>query len=202
MNLRYLTLSEDRLERENHAWKFAKFFHKEKQYWLYQAKQWITDASTLAEMDRYAAENDIVPDSMAASQHWSGFKNFVWECVNMNHPLDGPTYSLATRKIEYAIEYHTTSAFVHCSQASIDHLLPPSDWLYVPELKPLGDIGQTAQKTFFIILRYVHVSTRYAMFGMEVENTRRLDDELKNTLAALKPVERRHKPETVYRRVY
>jgi hypothetical protein len=202
MNLRYLTLLEDRLERENRAWKFAKFFHKEKRYWLYQAKQWITDASALAEMDKYAAESGVVPDSKAASEHWSGFKNFVWECVNMNHPLDDPTYSLATRKIEYAIEYHATSAFVHCSQASIEHLLPPEDWIYVPELKPSGDTGQAAQRALFIILRYVHVSTRYAMFGMEIENTRSLDEEFKNTLAALEPVERRYKPELVYRRVF
>lgn len=202
LNLRFLTQDEDRAEREIRAWKFARFFYKEKQYWLYQAKQWITDASLIAEMDKFAAENSIAADPKAASNHWSGVAGFTWHCVNLDHPLDGQTYDLKSRKIAYAVDYHATSAYVHGSHDAIEHLLPFTRSVYAPLLRLSDDDGQAGQKTLYIVVQYSHLSTRYAMFGMEVEKTQFIDEEYRRALAALEPVRARHKPESVYRRIF
>lgn len=203
LNLRYLTQNEDRAERESRALKFARFFFKEKQYWIYQAKQWITDVAALADIDRYTTENNIVPDVQPASEHWSEQGGFTWRCTNTDHPLDGQTYNLDRRKIEYAVDYHATSAYVHCSLEAIEYLLPPIRYVYMPLLKSLSDDeAQAGQKALYILVRYIYLATRYAMFGMEVEKTEVVDKEFSYALSKLRPIRPRYKPEAVYRRVF
>ena len=89
LNLRYLT--QDRRQHETRALAFAKFFFKEKQYWLHQAKEFYKDEpEILADFEKYADENDIVADEKGALKHWSGEKKgFTWEAVAADHPLDG-----------------------------------------------------------------------------------------------------------------
>ena len=112
LNLRYLTQDQSQSERETRAGAFANFFFVERQFWLHQAKEYLTDPEVLAEIDRYAAENKIVPDTKPAMQHWSGLQGFTWKVISMDHPLDGPTYEPKNRKVDYAIDYHQTSAYV------------------------------------------------------------------------------------------
>ena len=69
------------------------------------------------------SENDIVADPKAASKHWSGEAGFIWYCTNLIHPFDGETYPLKARKIDYAVDYHATSAYVHDSLAASAHIL-------------------------------------------------------------------------------
>jgi hypothetical protein len=162
----------------------------------------ITDAEVLSDLEKYASENDIIADPKAASKHWSGEASFIWYCTNLIHPLDGETYPLKARKIHYAVDYHATSAYVHDSLAAIEHLLPSDNFVYEPEMKPRDDEGQSGQKTLYIIVRYIHLATRYAMFGMEIEKTETIDEEHRRILSALKPIVRRHKPESTYRRIF
>jgi hypothetical protein len=91
---------------------------------------------------------------------------------------------------------------VHCSRAAIDHLLPPVGEVYAPLLKPFNDEEQTGQRTLYIIIRYIHVSTRYAMFGMEVEKTQAIDEAFQRALSELEPIRPKHKPDSVYRRTF
>jgi hypothetical protein len=200
LNLRYISEFEDPGTKESRALEFARFFFKEKQYWIYQAKQFIKDASVLADIEKYAADNNIIADPKPAKRHWSGEENFAWHCVGLIHPLDGQTHDLDSRKIDYAVDYHATSAYVHCTLEAIEHLLPSDQFVYAPATKPVGE-GNQDQRTLYIIIQGIHAATRYAMFGMEMQKTQAIDQEYRRVMAAFKPIKRR-RPETVYRRIF
>jgi hypothetical protein len=189
-NLRYLTQDSD--QNAPRAWTFAEWFFKERQYWLYQAKAFLTDPVIIAELDKYAKENAITADPRAASGHWSGLAHFVWEVTVMDHPLDGSTYPTLHRKIEFATNYHETSAYVHCSFAAIDGILPDELAIYDPRWKSTGR-EQEGQRTLFTIVQYVYHAVRYALFGMKHEDTVEVSTLFGYTLAQLQPIRRLHK---------
>jgi hypothetical protein len=203
LNLRYMTQDQD--QRESRARDFANYFYKERQYWYAQGKQVITDQIMLAEMDQYAADNGIVPNARPALAHWSGLPNFVWQVIQMDHPLDGTTYGLTRRKADYAVAYHATSAYVHASYHAIHgylvRLFGSTRKPYQPNLKSDGD-RQEGLKSLFTILDHVHQAVRYMMFGMEVADTKEIDRLFGECLSYLVPVGRMHRPENVYRKVY
>jgi hypothetical protein len=42
----------------------------------------------------------------------------------MEHPLDGPNTNETIKSAEYAVDYHQTSAFVHCYEPAIENFVP------------------------------------------------------------------------------
>jgi hypothetical protein len=190
-NLRYIT--QDRNEFSARALAFAEFFFKERQFWLFHAKDFISDPAILAELDKYADENGIIPNSKPASAHWSGIKGFVWAVCNMSHPLDGAAYELRHRKIEFATEYHQTSAFVHCSFPAIDTLVPEEGVVYEPRFKSEGK-EQEGQKTLYTIVQFVHYAVHYTLYAMRVEDASPVEDLFRDTLSQLHPIQRLHRP--------
>jgi len=191
LNLRYLT--ENQSEQAERAMAFASFFFKEKQYWLAQAKEFFkNDAVALAEFDKHARDNNIVADPKPALEHWSGKSRFTWQTVKEDHPLDGPLNKFSHRKIDFAIGYHQTSAYVHGSFHAVESFFPEERAVYTPRLVSNGD-EQQGQKTLFEVVRYIHQSVRYAMFGMQIDSTATVDSAYRDTLARLDPPRRLHK---------
>lgn len=203
MNLRYLTQDED--QRENRARDFANFFYKEREFWYAHAKQFLTDPVLIAEMDRYAAENGIKPNPKPAFAHWSGLKRFIWDVVQMDHPLDGTTFVFKHRKIDNAINYHSPAAFVHASihgiGGFIKRLFGITHKPYQPCLTSDGD-EQEGQKTLYTILTHVHLAAGYAMFGMDAADLKEMLRLYQQALSQLDPVVQKHQPENVFRKVY
>lgn len=189
-HLRYVT--QDANEFAARALAFAEFFFKERQFWLFHAKDFLTDPAILTELDEYADENGIIPDSKPGSEHWSGIRGFVWAVCNMTHPLDGPAYGLKHRKIEFATEYHQTSAFVHCSFPAIDTLVPEEGVVYEPRFKSEGK-EQEGQKTLYTIVQFVHYAVRYTLYAMKVEDAGPADVLFRDTLSQLHPIQRLHR---------
>ncbi len=190
-NLRYIT--QDRNEYASRALAFARFFFKERQFWLHHAKEYLTDSAMLAELDKFAKENAIVSDRRAASEHWSGLQGFIWKVCQMDHPLDGTSYTLKHRKIGYAIDYHQTSAYVHCSFAAIDGMLPDERTVYNPRWKSEGR-EQEGQRTLYDVLQYVQHAVQYALFAVRVEDAARVDILFRDALSRLHPIKRLHRP--------
>jgi hypothetical protein len=189
-NLRYLT--QEPLEYHRRALAFAKWFYKEQQYWLHQAKEFLTDVEILAEVDKYAQENGITPDAKAAVGSWSGLAGFVWQVCKMDHPLDGSTNSQKHRKIEFATDYHLTSGYVHCSLAAIEGMLPCTGAVYDPRWRSEGR-EQQGQKTLYISVLHIHSAVRYVLFSMGVENTEEVNQLFSQALAQLQPLKRLHR---------
>jgi hypothetical protein len=135
--------------------------------------------------------NKLVPDSKAASGHWSGERGFIWLVTSMDHPLDGPVHTLEHRKIDYAVAYHQSSPYVHGSFVGLEGLFPYPEAIYTPR-KAEGD-EQEGQKTLFNLVQYIHQAVRYALFGMELEDTSSIDAIYRNTQSKLEPLRVLHK---------
>jgi hypothetical protein len=133
--------------------------------------------------------------------HWSGVRGFAWAVISLDHPLDGTTYQPKQRRIDYAIEYHQTSAYVHASFAAVDGMVPDVGSVYRPRRKSEGN-DQQGQKALHTIVQFVHHAVRYLMFGLEVEKTQAIDDLYRDTIAQIEPKKPRYKPDTTYRRSF
>lgn len=190
-NLRYLTQDPDQFAKR--ALAFAQFFFKERQYWLYQAREFLADQQTLADLAKYAKDEGIVPDPSAASGHWSGLRGFIWEVAKMSHPLDGAAYGLKHRKIEYALEYRQTSAYVHCSFPAIDRMVPEEGVVYEPILHSEGR-EQEGQKTLYTTVQYLYFAVRYTLFALKVDDASSVATLYQKTLSELHPIRRQHRP--------
>ena len=113
--------------------------------------------------------------------------------VQHTHPLDGPAYGVKHRKIEFATEYHQTSAFVHCSFPAIDTLVPQEGVVYEPRFKSEGK-EQEGQKTLYTVVQFVHYAVRYMLYAMKVEDAAPVDVLFRDTLSQLHPIQRLHRP--------
>ncbi|MCU1256737.1 MAG: hypothetical protein JWM83_3036 [Candidatus Angelobacter sp.] len=185
-NLRYLTADPDLRDRRTRD--FVKYAKSDKAFWAHYALEQFAGKKEEREIREYAKSQGIVPDTKAARRHWSGLNGFIWDVMNIDHPLAGPV-TPKHKKASYAADYFHASSFVHCS-------LPAIDNYYVEDGVPAriacsSGLHETDQPTLFIISIYLHASSAYALFGMGLDRPTRLNKAFQRTLKKLRPVARR-----------
>ena len=87
-NLRYLTAEpalQDKRTRD-----FVKYALADKAFWAHYALEQFAGKKEEREIREYAKQQGIVPDTKPARRHWSGLSGFIWDVMNIDHPLDGP----------------------------------------------------------------------------------------------------------------
>jgi hypothetical protein len=135
--LRYMT-AEPR-KRDERATEFVVFGEADKRYWLEQCRQSITDDDKLKDIEEYAAQLQLdarFPNPRAALGHWSSLgRGFAWKVLEDDHPQDADTYHRERRKAQYAVDYHATSQYVHCSERGV------ANYAQEPTRVPLGCFG-------------------------------------------------------------
>ncbi|HTR24502.1 MAG TPA: DUF5677 domain-containing protein [Terriglobales bacterium] len=186
-NLRYLTEKSD--SQNKRVRNFVNQYKADKAFWAHHALELFSGRPEEKEIRDYMQQESISPDTKPASRHWSGERGFIWDTVNIDHPLDGPV-TPKHKKISYAADYFQTSSFVHCSLPAIDNYA-------VDEAKPFRvststGLHETSQSTLFIVFLYLHSTIAYALFGMNLDRPPKLDAAFQKTLNLLKPVPRRH----------
>jgi hypothetical protein len=117
--LRHLTQEPALLDQR--TGQFIKYFLADKAYWLHYALQQFDGKGEEQEIRKYARQLGVYPDAKSACRHWSDIKGFVWHVTLADHTLDGPGTTEDFKKTSYAIDYHQTSSFVHCSQPALDN---------------------------------------------------------------------------------
>jgi len=186
-NLRFLTeKSETQNERVR---KFVRQHKVDKAYWAHYCLELFGGRPEEKEIRDYMQQEGITPDTKPASRHWSGERGFVWDTMTVDHPLDGPV-TAKHKKISYAADYFQTSSFVHCSLPAIDnHAVDEAKRFRVSTSSGLHETGQS---TLFIVFLYLHSTIAYALFGMNMDRTPKLDSLFQKTLHSLKPLPRRY----------
>jgi hypothetical protein len=187
-NLRYLTADPDL--RDQRARDFVKYAKADKSFWAHYALEQFAGKKEEREIREYAKSQEIVPETKAARRHWSGLNGFMWDVMNIDHPLDGPV-TPKHKKAAYAADYFHASSFVHCSLTAIDNY-------YVEDGDPVriacsSGLHETDQPTLFIVSIYLHAASAYTLFGMGVDRPARLDSAFQQTLKSLRPVARRRR---------
>ncbi len=184
-DLRYLTA--DPALQDRRTRNFARYALVDKAFWAHYALEQFRGKKEEHEIREYAKQQGIVPDTKPARRHWSGLSGFIWDVMNIDHPLDGPV-TLKHKKVSYAADYFQTSAFVHCSLSAIDNYYEEGMPFHV---SPSTRLHETSQSTLFIILIYLHSSIAYALYGMGVDRPSRLNSIFQRTLDRVKPIRRR-----------
>lgn len=186
-NLRYLT---EKPESQNKRVRnFVNQHRADKAFWAHYALELFSGRPEEKEIRDYMQQEGISPDTKPASRHWSGERGFIWDTMNVDHPLDGPV-TTKHKKISYAADYFQTSSFLHCSLPAIDNYA-------VDEAKPFrvstaSGLHETSQSTLFTVFLYLHSTIAYALFGMNLDRPRKLQKAFQKTLDALKPIPRRY----------
>jgi len=137
------------------------FSEAEQRYWLEQARLHLSDPEMLKEAENYATQQKLEvrqPSPLAALGHWSSLgSGFVWKVVQLSHPLDGSTYSVNQRKVGYAVDYHATSQYVHCSERSLINYFHNPARIYAVATRS-DTLENTVPKALFIVCIYVNLS--------------------------------------------
>jgi Family of unknown function (DUF5677) len=188
-DLRYLTADptlQDRRSRD-----FGNYALADKSFWAHYALEQFKGKKEEKEIREYAKQQGIVPDTKPARRHWSGLTGFIWDVMNIDHPLDGPV-TAQHKKVSYAADYFQTSSYVHCSLPAIDNYCPEESTPF--EVSGSSLLRETCQSTLFITLIYVHSSIAYVLFGMGLDRPAKFNSLFQSTLGKMKPVPRRHSP--------
>ena len=184
LTLRFLTEDRDKLNQR--TLDYAKFEVADKQFWMHYALQHAAGDSMEQKIREYAKQFDLKDDAEGAGKHWSGKKGFAWKVNLDDHPLDNAASTELVKKSTYAVEYHGTSSYIHCYSPAVNNFLP-SDWTPFEVKGSSGLWNNASQVTLFILISYLHSCEAYALFGMNVERTQRMNDLFSDTLAALLP---------------
>lgn len=190
--LRFLTADRDELfERTRQYMEFAV---ADKQYWFYWARKsgMISDA-VAAEIEEYAKSLNLVEDATGVKKHWSGDGGFAWKTMISDHPLDGAAIPETTKKLLYALEYHQSSSYVHCFSTGIDNYLPKEARAY-KAVDRSRRWDTLFQKVLVIILRHIHACVVYALYGLNIERPKKIDERFTVTLKDLTPYEPKRRP--------
>ncbi len=190
--LRYLTQTPSEIE--SRTWKYINYLILDKQFWMYHAMVNAKDEETKSHIRTHGEELGLHDDPTEVVGHWSGKNGFGWIVNQMEHPLDGPNTSEAIKSAEYAVDYHQTSAFVHCYEPAIENFVPDEKTRFKVKLSD-GNGGQPGQSVLYILLRYTHASMAYLFFGLGLERPQGLNELFSKVLnEELKPVPRRVQP--------
>lgn len=185
-NLRYLTA--DAALQNQRTRDFVNYALADKAFWAHYALEQFAGRKEEHEIREYAKQQGIVPDTKSARRHWSGLSGFIWDIMNIDHPLDGPV-TPKFKKVSYAADYFQTSAFVHCSLPAIDNYFAEEKTRF--QVSGANALHQTSQSTLFIVLTYVHRSIAYALFGTIGDRPAKLNSLFLDTLGRMQPVKRR-----------
>lgn len=190
--LRYMTQTP--AEIESRTWKYFNYVILDKQFWMYHAMMNAKDEETKSDIRAHAEELGLHDDPTEVVGHWSGKNGFGWIVNQMEHPLDGPNTNEAIKSAEYAVDYHQTSAFVHCYEPAIENFVPQEKTPFKVK-RADGDGGQPGQSVLYILLRYIHASIAYLFFGLGLERPQTLNELFSRVLnEELRPVPRRVQP--------
>lgn len=168
-NLRYLTQSKD--DQAERVQTFIDYAEKERRYWLEQIRAHVEDPEMVQEAVEFAKDNDVEKNGqkpLAALAHWSSISNFVWSVAKMDHPLDGDGNTPSLRAKLYAMNYHSTSHFVHCSEWALRNYFPTIGAPF--SIGPASqEYDATATKLLHLIVIHLHECIRYAFFGLDIQ---------------------------------
>jgi hypothetical protein len=186
LSLRYLT--QDRSHLDKRTDDFIKHELAEKQYWLFYALEQFSGKPQEQELKEYARELGIEPDKKLATRHWSGIRRgYAWEMISGDHELDGAAATEQHKSVTYAIDYHQTSSYVHCSQPSLNNYFPKEGTPY-KVMPSSGDYGHSSQPVLFITLIYLHSAICYALYGLSVDRPKSINQLFQQTLGKMEPV--------------
>lgn len=187
INLRYLTQDLAKLDERTDAFKNHEL--AEKRYWLHYALEQSVGKPEEQDIKDYAKQLGITPDTKAATLPWSGVRGFVWQVMAGDHPLDGPAPK--AKVPAYAVDYHQTSSYVHCSQPALDNYFPKEGAPF--SISPSsGDYDQPSQKVLFIAVVYLHSSICYALYGLGVDRPAGIGTLFQEVLSKMDTVKRLH----------
>jgi hypothetical protein len=190
LTLRYLT--QDRSEINTRTIRYMRFAVAEKEYWMHYALQSSVDKPMEQRILDHAKEWGIEPNPLGASGHWSGMRRgFVWEVIRDDHPLDSPSSTESSKKSHHAVNYHAPSSYVHCSAPAVENFLP-GEFTPFAVRESSGEFERPSQKTLFILISYLHSCVAYALFGMNLERPKIVNDLFSDVLASLMPFRRLH----------
>jgi hypothetical protein len=184
LTLRFLTQDQSRLHQR--TWDYARFEVTNKQYFMHYALMHSTGQPMEQKIRDFAEQFDLKDDPSGTRAHWSGKNGFAWKVNLDDHPLDNAANTELVRKSTYAAEYHATSSFVHCFSPVVNNFLP-SEGVAFDVKESSGKYEKPSQQTLFILISYLHSCVAYALFGMNLERTQRMNDLFSETLAGLLP---------------
>jgi hypothetical protein len=184
LTLRFLTQDRSRLHQR--TLDYARFEVTDKQYWMHYALKHVTGQPMEQKIRDFAEQFDLKDDPSGSRVHWSGKDGFAWKVNLGDHPLDNAADTELAKKSTYAVEYHATSSFVHCYSPVVNNFLP-SEGVAFAVKESSGIWEKPSQKTLFILISYLHGCVAYALFGMNLERTQRMNDLFSETLACLLP---------------
>ncbi|MGD0445798.1 MAG: DUF5677 domain-containing protein [Edaphobacter sp.] len=184
LTLRFLTEDQDKLNQR--TWDYARFEVTDKQYWMHYALQHAAGEPTEQKIRDYAKQFDLKADASGSRKHWSGKDGFAWKVNLDDHPLDNATSTELVKKSTYAVEYHGTSSYVHCYSPAVNNFLP-SEMTPFKVRNSSGEWHNSSQVTLIVLISYLHSCVAYALFGMNLERTQRMNDLFSDTLASLLP---------------
>lgn len=189
VGLRYITA--DPASQEARTKEFISYDETERNYWLAQARLCITDPIALQKIQssRIAQELDAKQlNPKDAFRHWSSHRAFIWDAMTGVHPLDGPTNTEQHRKAAFAVDYHASSQYVHCSQRGLDNHFHDPAWVYIVGSQRGPKVDNTAPKTLYILCQYLHETLCYALFGIKVDRPKAINDLFSKVIARLEPI--------------
>lgn len=171
--LRYLTQDSGNIEKR--TLKYVNYVILDKQFWMYHALRTFKDEELKADVRAHAKELDLHEDPTEVEGHWSGQSGFGWFINQSEHPLDGPTPNELTKAVDYAVDYHQTSSYVHCYAPAVENFVPDEGKPFKVKLAD-GQGGEPGQSVLYILVRYVHACAAYTFFGMGLERPQRLNE--------------------------
>jgi hypothetical protein len=184
LTLRFLTQDESKLNQRTVD--YARFEIKDKQYWMHYALQHAAGEPMEQKIRDRAKQFDLTEDAKGVQKHWSGKDGFAWKIHLDDHPLDNTTSTEMVKKSTYAVEYHGTSSYVHCYSPAVNNFLPPEQMSFAVQ-ESTGEWHNSSQVTLIILTSYLHSCVAYALFGMNLERTQKMNDLFSDTLASLLP---------------
>jgi hypothetical protein len=189
LTLRFLTQDRDKLLKR--TWDYAHFEVTDKQFWMHHALKHVTGTDVEREIRDFAKRFDLKDDPTLVRTHWSGKEGFAWRVNLEDHPLDNASNTELAKKSAYAVEYHATSSFVHCFSPVVNNFLP-SEGIAFRIRESSGEFEKPSQKVLFILIDYLHSCVAYALFGINEERTKRMNDLYSEILASLLPYRKTH----------
>jgi hypothetical protein len=189
VGLRYITA--DPAKQEEPTKEFIYYDQTERNYWLDQARQHLSDPALRQEIEssQIAQELDAKQlDPKDAFRHWSSHRAFIWEVMTEDHPLDGTTNTLQQRKMAFAVDYHAPSQYVHCSQRGLNNYFHDPAWVYAVDKRRGSVVDRTAPKTLYLLCQYLHHILCYAFFGLNVDRPQHINKLFAQVIAKLEPI--------------
>jgi Family of unknown function (DUF5677) len=185
--LRYLT--SDELLQSSRSAQFLWFSIDYKDLWVYHARKLTAGTPSAGEVERYAKKWNLSGDPAKARTHWSELRGFTWKAQSLVHPLDPPIFDATYKEKEYAVDYFQTCQWVHCSQPALDNYIGDRRAPFKFS-ESAGTFGNPAHTVLFVLLGYIHIVMRYALYGMKVPVPPTLEPAFSDTLFSMRPIGR------------